>query len=302
MNTSQNEKAKQQQLPANDVSTLKPKGAVPRSPRRSPRWKRNNERAPGYEPPTIKKALEFRKLNMPHRVKAPNQPTGYRLARIGEKNALGEPAKLYGFCNTGPKHLDEFGIGIGLYFRQLYYLAVVFGVCVLVYICSIIHNQGFNELAETPTWLQGTVHGAHLNDLKWTRTGIPDIIVVVILLLFSITAKKAEGIAITAIDESQQTPQDYSICVHNPPFDFIDPDSYHRQYSKYGDIVFVTVILNNGELLKKITQKRVIHHKLKVVHATDHQTSLSSDGNVNHHESKPELPWWKRMLQPFGFF
>ncbi len=63
------------------------------------------------------------------------------------------------------------------------------------------------ELAETPTWLQGTVHGAHLNDLKWTRTGIPDIIVVVILLLFSITAKKAEGIAITAIDESQQTPQ-----------------------------------------------------------------------------------------------
>ncbi len=94
--------------------------------------------------------------------------------------ALGEPAKLYGFCNTGPKHLDEFGIGIGLYFRQLYYLviitmnapprnlsnlariyhnchilkfhnlnhcqAVVFGVCVLVYICSIIHNQGFNGI------------------------------------------------------------------------------------------------------------------------------------------------------------
>ncbi len=63
------------------------------------------------------------------------------------------------------------------------------------------------ELADTPAWLKGTVHGAFLTDLRWTLNGIPDIVVVVILLLFSITAKKAEGIAITAIDESQQTPQ-----------------------------------------------------------------------------------------------
>ncbi len=36
--------------------------------------------------------------------------------------AMGEPAELYNFCETGPRQLDEFGIGIGLYFRQLFYM------------------------------------------------------------------------------------------------------------------------------------------------------------------------------------
>ncbi len=313
MYTSRNEEDKQHQLPAGDVSISMPNEAAhlrrrtssdvsiskPNGAAHSPRGTSSTNHAPGYEPPTIEKALEFRRMNMPHRVKAPNQPTGYRLARIGErKNALGEPAELYRFRNTGPKQLDEFGIGIGLYFRQLFYMAVVLGVCVLVYIPSIIHNSGFNELANTPSWLKGTVHGAFLKDLRWTLTGIPDIVVVVVLLLFSITAKKAESIAVEAIDVSQQTPQDYSVCVHNPPSNFIDPDRYYRHYSKYGEIVFVTVVLNNGELLKKITQKRVLHHQIKALHAAGQQAAGNS--GVNHHETETKLPWWKRMLQPLG--
>ncbi len=319
MYASRGEEDKQQQLPAGDVSISIPNGSahlrrrtssdVPISkpneaafsPRRTPR---STDQAPGYEPPTVEKALEFRRMNMPHRVKAPNQPTGYRLARIGERNdALGEPAELYRFCDTGPKQLDEFGIGIGLYFRQLFYMGMVLGVCVLVYIASIIHNIGFNKLANTSTWLNGTVHGAFLSDLKWTLTGIPDIVVVVVLLLFNLTAKKAESIAVEAIDVSQQTPQDYSVCIHSPPSNFIDPDRYYRQYSKYGEIVFVTVVLNNGKLLKEISEKRVIDHQIKALRATEQRRRREAgNSSVNILETETKLPWWKTMLQPLGLF
>ncbi len=47
--------------------------------------------------------------------------------------ALGETAEAYNFCSTGPKQLDEFGIGIGLYFRQLYYLVIIIAKAYLLH-------------------------------------------------------------------------------------------------------------------------------------------------------------------------
>jgi hypothetical protein len=38
-----------------------------------------------YEAPSIAEAKAFARSNLPHRIRAPNQPTKYRLARPGEK-------------------------------------------------------------------------------------------------------------------------------------------------------------------------------------------------------------------------
>lgn len=51
----------------------------------------------------------------------------------------------------------------------------------------------------------------------------------------------------------------FAVCIHSPPraagggdeqADMYDPDTYHRKFAQYGEIVFVTVCLANGALMK----------------------------------------------------
>jgi len=49
-----------------------------------------------------------------------------------------------------------------------------------------------------------------------------------------------------------------AVCVHSPPraaggqsdVDMYDPDTYYRKFEVYGEIVFITVCLKNGNLMK----------------------------------------------------
>jgi len=70
--------------------------------------------------PSMDEARRFEERRKPHRIADPSQPSGYRLARVGETedDATGAPAEAY-TMGTPLSGLDSFGIGISLYFRQV---------------------------------------------------------------------------------------------------------------------------------------------------------------------------------------
>ena len=85
---------------------------------------------PGYEKPSIQAAKDFFQANLPHRIPdVSNTDLGYRMANRGETydKVTGEQAELFPFWKSGLKDLDLFGIGIGLYFRQLMALGIACG-------------------------------------------------------------------------------------------------------------------------------------------------------------------------------
>lgn len=53
-------------------------------------------------------------------------------------------------------------------------------------------------------------------------------------------------------------PRRGAVCIHSPPraaggqsiTDMYDPDTYHQKFAQYGEIVFITICLQNGNLMK----------------------------------------------------
>jgi hypothetical protein len=62
--------------------------------------------------------------------------------------------------------------------------------------------------------------------------------------------------------QSMQTAQDYAVCVLNPDPGFFDCDAYKTLFSRYGDVVSVTLALNNGALLEAIRDKKELETRL----------------------------------------
>jgi hypothetical protein len=285
---------------------------------------------PQYTPPSHRTAAEYRELLLPRRIFDEKQPTSFRLARPGElMDEKGHPALLYDFWKTPSEALDEFGIGVSLYFRILRILILVFLLCGFIsiiamtqnkqnqittnYLSTIGSNQGncheimtssaTQELSETfstssssssfsktlkqfkfsnstrhldviteeerqreeeegeeeeggggrrkiryllsshlistdqtnststpkrylvytPFRIIGSVYGASVNDLRFYRQGISDIIITSLLVLFTAVAGVAMKHQIQKIDISQQTTKDYSVVVANPPLGVDDP-------------------------------------------------------------------------------
>lgn len=221
---------------------------------------------PSYEPPSIPKAWEFYNSCLPRRIKVAKgsgyslaangtlqkgggagaqqsgkHGTGYRLARPGETHdpVSGEPAVLYSIVG-GYRELDEFGIGISLYFRQLMFLTVVIGACAAVNMNTISKNRDLQRanseisggwFESLDPYLQGSVFGLTRDDLTYENQGNSDIITCVILFAFVLLLKRFENKNIEEIDLGQQTPQDYSVRVRNLPTNVTDPDEYMKFFN-----------------------------------------------------------------------
>ncbi|CAM9237274.1 unnamed protein product, partial [Ectocarpus fasciculatus] len=151
--------------------------------------------------------------------------------------------------------LDEFGAGVSLYFKSLKVLAAIFLVrlfaCLVCYCESQYHvlQSCFIFLFRTTV---GSVYGVIRSDLKFYKQGMSDIVVTIILVIVALTGYQFERVAVRRIDEQQLTTKDYSVVVRNPPEHITDPDVYHRHFSQFGEVVFVTIVKNNGELVRKI--------------------------------------------------
>jgi hypothetical protein len=64
------------------------------------------------------------------------------------------------------------------------------------------------------------------------------------------------------LDESVQTAQDYAICVDDPGEDDLNPDEWQEFFQQFGHVTFVTIALNNGELLKLMVEKRAYENEI----------------------------------------
>jgi hypothetical protein len=71
--------------------------------------------------------------------------------------------------------------------------------------------------------LLGSVYGARSEDLKLNRQGAADITISIFLAIFAVIFHYAQDREIERIDVAQQTTQDYSVVITNPPSDICDP-------------------------------------------------------------------------------
>ena len=120
-----------------------PRGSTPRQ---SSDTSNIDEEIPTYEKPNYAAAMEYWNTLLPRRIKDPSQPSGYRQALVGELfDENGEPAELYDFFKTDSAALDEFGIGMSLYFRTLKIMSVTCLICALILLVSVGENKQNQE-------------------------------------------------------------------------------------------------------------------------------------------------------------
>lgn len=167
----------------------------------------------------------------------------------------GTSSVLYDFWGKS-ENLNEFGIGISLYFKTLKALFIVLLTCALISLVSISHNSNFNP-DDTPTTLIGSTLGATREKLVMANQGASDIACCIVIIVFAVIARYVEKQSVEAIDVSQQTAQDYSVCITNPPENALKPDEYLNFFSQFGEVVMITVALNNGALIKAIADRKV---------------------------------------------
>ena len=271
---------------------------------------------PTYEGPSIEKAWEYYHSCLPRRIKVTktsgassykaqqgSSGTGFRMAGPGETQdpLTGEPAELYDIWDIFDfGQLDEFGIGISLYFRQLILLFFIILVCACVNLHTITTNKDIinSRMKDTPGTLLGSVYGATREDLSFSRQGLSDIITMAILIVFILCLKKFEEKNVEDIDLSQQTTQDYAIRVTNLPDKLNDPDEYRDFFKKWGDVVFVSLAPDNGELLKSLADMRELEEVLRARQAADLEDTVNGKPIVR----QAELPPDKLFLQQFGLY
>ena len=237
---------------------------------------------PGYEKPSIEVAKQFFEANLPHRIASVHHQTGYRMANKGETYdaSSGERAMLFPFWKSTLADLDLFGIGIGLYFRQLLALGIVCALCAVLLLFPTLKNAAVCDQGSIGL-LTGSAVGCDRQALDVGWHAVPDILVCLMLLTWAAAASKAEAAAVKVIDEHMQTPSDYAIVVENPPLER-DPDVWQAHFAEWGQVVFITVSLNNGDLLEALAKKRSLELKI-----TNKDAQLGLKGIEAENEPKP---------------
>jgi hypothetical protein len=109
------------------------------------------------------------------------------------------------------------------------------------------------------------------------------------LAVFVLLLKRFEDANIENIDLAQQTPQDYSIRVRNLPKNITNPDYYHKFFSeKWGDVVFVSLALDNGPLLKVIAEGRELDEVIDAKRNADAADILSGKSVLKQSDLTPD--------------
>jgi hypothetical protein len=202
---------------------------------------------PSYAPPSIGEARLFRDLLLPRRIVDPSHRTKHRLAYPGElEDDEGNTAQLYHFFRTPANALDEFGIGLSLYFGSVKAFFLVFSVAALILLVAIYENKSHQHLISTTLEdsgpycprpsneteshtapislnLLGSVYGTRSEDLKLNKQGAADISITIFLAIVAVAFHYLQREEIERIDVAQQTTQDYAVVITNPPPNILNP-------------------------------------------------------------------------------
>jgi len=98
----------------------------------------------------------------------------------------GAAAEDYDVWRTPLRALDEFGLGISLYFRQSVVMSGLFFLCGLASVPSIWHNTTYGNNAGTDFFALSSAAGAERKNLSFEFTAMTDFAVVILLVLFAL--------------------------------------------------------------------------------------------------------------------
>lgn len=256
--------------------------------------------------PDVRTAQKYLEEQLPHRIDEHQAQQGFRRNRPGELvDSHGDKAELYPLCTSDVyEDLDGFGLGIGLYFRQVLFFLIIMIVASIILIASISHNAEECKHSETggneknDGLAQGSAAGCFPEDLSVAWNVVPDVLVCFVILVCTFSANKLEHIIECRIDESQQTASDYSLYVSNPPKDVDDPDKYKEFFENFflegphEDIVAVTVSKDNGKFMQLLAERRGYLRDLEDFQACERR------GDQPRFD---ELPWCAKVLQPYTY-
>jgi hypothetical protein len=97
-----------------------------------------------------------------------------------------------------------------------------------------------------------------------TEQGLLDYFTIVVLFAILVALTFYQSKVAEKIDVSEQTAQDYAIIVQDPDKDATDPEKWRAFFSKFGHVTYVTVALDNGDLLQALASRRSIVNSLMV--------------------------------------
>jgi hypothetical protein len=161
-------------------------------------------------------------------------------------------------------------------------------VCAVIYIYTFVYYIN-NDANDTPELVKGSAAG--IDATYKFEAVIPDCVACLMMVIFCLSFRYYRKKMVTAIDLQQQTAQDYSVRVHNPPRDADNADEWHEFFKQFGDVVNITICKNNGSLLRALAEAKLVEQKLETAHVS----------HVDPYSFPLSLPCVLSLVQTMGF-
>ena len=182
---------------------------------------------------------------------------------------------------TPLRELGDFGLGVGLYFSIRVAMVIIFSLIgflnaltIMAYYRSDAYDPSGSKdhlpydmrasaiceftMKVCLNWECNEKSRRHLCPVFRFEDGFVDIVSIAILLAYLVLITIAQQHQAESIDAGEPTAQDYSIVVRDPPSDAIDPEEWRTYFSTYGHVTYVSIGLDNGDLLLLLAKKRSV--------------------------------------------
>ncbi|RYH05485.1 hypothetical protein EON65_44565 [archaeon] len=205
--------------------------------------------------------------------------------------------ELYPIWTAGIRIFAHFGIGVGIYFSQLLFLAGVslIGAIIMVIAAQAYRTRNYNAnmsegfmkiTAACDTYQNITVslgcdHGQDTCQAVYSadcdmpyRAGVADLAMSCFFAFAVFASVLFERQITEELDESVQTAQDYSIEVKDPPADADNPDEWQAHFSRFGIVRYVTILRKNQSLLDAVRKYHKYERKVTAIQKTNPTASV----------------------------